>query len=151
MNLLRNILNNKTDIFYLLLPLISGYITAFFCPMKKSAAKNVVFRPPSYVFGIVWPILYLMLGYAWVNSKNLSIWYLGVTLSLCLWLIVYSCQNNKEGAIGINLLSILLVLICYTLSDTLSKLLLLPLLVWLGFALLLSLFDISNIQKSKYE
>ena len=147
MNLLRNLLNNKTDLFYLLFPLISGYITILICPMKKSSGSSVKFRPPSYVFGIVWPILYLMIGYAWINAKEQSIWYLSLSLSLCLWLIIYSCQNNKQGAIGINLLSIFLVLICYTVSDQLSKLLLLPLLVWLGFALLLSIFEISKIQK----
>ena len=147
MNLLRNLLNNKTDIFYLLFPLISGYITISICPMKKNSGSSVKFRPPSYVFGIVWPILYLMIGYAWINAKEHSIWYLTLSLSLCLWLVVYSCQNNKKGAIGINLLSILLVLICYTVSDQLSKLLLLPLLVWLGFALLLSIFEISKVQK----
>jgi len=147
MNLLRNLLNNKIDIFYLLFPLIIGYITVSFCPIKKSSGSNIKFRPPNYIFGIVWPILYLMLGYAWINAKQHTIWYIILSLSLALWIVVYSCQNNKKGAIGINLLSILLVLICYTVSDKLSKLLLLPLLVWLGFALLISVFDISIIQK----
>lgn len=147
MNLLRNLLINKSDIFYLLFPLIISYIVVIFCPMKKDSGKKVSFRPPSYIFGIIWPILYLMIGYAWLNAKEHSVWYLSLSLSLAIWLIVYSCQNNKLGAIGINLISILLVLICYTLSNKLSKLLLLPLLVWLGFALLLSVFDISEFQK----
>lgn len=147
MKLLRDLLSNKINIFYLLFPLISGYITVSICPMKKTSGSNVKFRPPSYIFSIVWPILYLMIGYAWINAKKHSIWYLALSLSLCLWLVVYSCQNNKKGAIGITLLSILLVLICYTLSEKLSKLMLIPLLVWLGFALLLNIFEISKIQK----
>ena len=142
-----NWLSKKTDIFYFLFPLISGYITAAFCPMKKNSGANIKFRPPAYVFAIVWPILYLLIGYAWVNAKKYTMWYLALSLSLCLWLVVYSCQKNKLGAIGINLLSILLILVSYTLSNKLSKLLLLPAMVWLGFALLLSIFDVSYTQK----
>lgn len=132
------------DLFYFLFPLISGYLTVFFCPMNENSGKKVKFRPPPYIFGIVWPILYLLLGYAWVSSKENTIWYFLLSISLCVWLIVYSCQNNKKSAIFVLLTSILLSLFCYTISKNLSKLLLLPLIVWLNFALLLNVFEVSN-------
>ena len=141
MKLINNLIVKKSDLFYLLFPLISSYIIVAFCPMKKSSGSKVRFRPPSYVFKIIWPILFILLGYAWVNSKEFSIYYLALSLSLAGWLVFYSCLNDKKIAINIILLNILLVLICYTISKQNSKLLLVPLLVWLCFALLLSVFD----------
>ncbi len=145
MNLFNKVLENKLNIFYFLFPLISGYIAVALCPMKKNEESNVKFRPPGYIFSIVWPILYLMIGYAWTHEKKNSLWYFLLSLSLAYWLVVYSCQNNKLLAIGVIFISILLTLVCYTLSKQLSKLLLLPLLVWLIFAALLSTFSVSKI------
>ena len=141
MNIINKLLVKQSNLFYLLFPIIISYIVIAICPMKKNIGSNIKFRPPSYIFGIVWPILYILLGYAWVNAKEYSIFYLLLSLSLASWLVVYSCFNNKSLALGVILLSILLVLICYTLSNLRSKLLLLPLLVWLFFALLLSVFN----------
>ena len=141
-NYYMNISNKLCDLFYVLFPIISGYITIYFCPMSNKKVKKLNFRPPSYVFGIIWPILYLLLGVAWLKSKEFSLWYLLLSLILCLWLIVYSCKNNKHLALAIILISIGLVLVCYTVSKQISKLLLIPLLVWLSFASLLSIFDL---------
>ena len=130
------------DFFYILFPIISGYITIYFCPMTNKKTKKLNFRPPNYIFAIVWPILYLLLGFAWLKSKEFTVWYLILSLTLCLWLIVYSCKNNKYLALAIILISIALVLLCYTISKQISKLLLIPLLVWLCFASILSIFDL---------
>jgi len=77
-----------------------------------------------------------------LKSKEFTVWYLILSLTLCLWLIVYSCKNNKYLALAIILISIALVLLCYTISKQISKLLLIPLLVWLCFASILSIFDL---------
>ena len=61
---------NNLDYIYLLFPLVSGYLTTFFCPMQKNTGSKVKFRPPAYIFKIVWPILYLLIGLAWVYSKK---------------------------------------------------------------------------------
>ena len=59
------------DICILLLPLILGYSIAALCPIKKDTGKSVAFRPNPIVFSIVWPVLFLMLGWAWmIASKN---------------------------------------------------------------------------------
>lgn len=134
------------DLFCILFPIISGYATVYFCPIKKNSANNVKFRPPAFVFAIVWPILYLMLGYAWLISKKYSLIYFLLTISLCFWIIVYACQKNKKLAIFLLLFSIFLAFTCYTLSLKFSKLLLLPLIVWLNFALLLNVFEVSSIR-----
>ena len=46
---------------YLLLPLFSVYLVGAFYPVGKEAGKDIAFRPPSWVFGVVWPILLLFL------------------------------------------------------------------------------------------
>ena len=138
---IKNLFKDPINYIYLFFPLFTAYLTIAICPMKKNSGIYIKFRPPSYIFAIVWPILYLLLGLAWVISKKNSIIYLILSLLLCYWLVVYSCQKNKNTALVVLLLSILLTLICYTVSKKISQLLLLPLIVWLNFAVLLSIFD----------
>ena len=144
MNILNKLRVKKNDLFYLLFPITLSYLVVAVCPMPKKSGKKVKFRPPPYIFGIIWPILYILLGYAWVNSQEHSLWYFKLSILLPLFLVFYSCYKNKFIALGIILASILVTLICYTVSNQFSKLLLCPLLVWLGFAVLLLSFDINE-------
>ena len=48
---------------YLFIPLIAVNGIAFFYPISKDSGKQVSFRPPPYVFMIVWPLLLLLIGY----------------------------------------------------------------------------------------
>ena len=64
--------------------------------------NSVKFRPPGYIFGIVWPILFTLIGLSWVNSANKlksrlsDILYLSLSLLLASWIIVYSCIKDKK-------------------------------------------------------
>ena len=46
----------------LLYPMIIGFIVSSQCKMGKDSGKSIKFRPPGYIFGIVWPILYLLMS-----------------------------------------------------------------------------------------
>ena len=59
---------NQTDLLRLFYPMVAGYGVSKFCKMGKSGV-NIKFRPPPYVFGIVWPILYILLGLSWIHSN----------------------------------------------------------------------------------
>ena len=89
--------------------------------MSKSGT-TIKFRPPGYVFGIVWPILYILLGLSWINSeykkdKIIDGLYFVLSTLLALWIVVYSCYKSKKGALSIMLLSILaIVFLISTLS-----------------------------------
>ena len=50
------------DILLVFLPSVIGYGSQYLCNIGKNAGKNVLFRPPSWVFGIVWPVLFLLFG-----------------------------------------------------------------------------------------
>ena len=129
------------DIFYLLLPIVSGYFTTLFCKPGSNAGKIVKFRPPSYIFGIIWPILYIMLGLAWIYSKEQSLIYLLITILLCSWLILYSCIKNKLGSLYILFLILMMLCFAYTNSNKISKNLIIPLIIWIFFAIILSVFE----------
>jgi len=134
------------DYFYFLLPLIIGFGTGMICKTKSSAGNTVKFRPPSWVFSVVWTILYLFIGLSWLYSKCTSIYYIILMGILSLWLVAYSCMDNKKLALAVMFFALIFTLLTYTTAITqLSKTLLIPLFVWLLYALLISIFEIQNI------
>lgn len=124
------------------LPMITGFGISVICKMKKNEGVQLPQRPPAYVFGIVWPILYLLLGYSWVNSINqteLDMMHGICTLLLTLWLVFFSCMNNKKMGIYIIASLIATVVCCMSLHNhILSTIALTPLLGWLLVAFLLN-------------
>ena len=116
------------------LPILSGYIMVYLCKFKK---ENIVIpqRPPSIVFKLIWPILYILLGISWNTVEPLGI--NDIMHSLCnilliLWLFVYNCRNKKKY--GIYILSIIIGVVVAIISihpNVLHKLYLVPLLSWL--------------------
>lgn len=138
-----------TDIILFLLPMFSGYITSYFCPIGKMAGITVNARPPPFVFMIIWPILYILTGLSWVNANNddsnnkliVNVLYGLLTLFLSLWTYFYGCQNNREYALYTLPVAILLILIILMYDPTY---LLLPLIVWLFFAMMINFAEVNN-------
>ena len=129
-------------------PMFAGYLVSLKCKMSKSGV-NIKFRPPGYVFGTVWPILYILLGLSWIksdykNNKIIDSLYLILSSLLALWIVVYSCFKSKKGALFIMMSCILSIVFLMILISTKSRLYLAPLSVWLLYALLLSITDIQD-------
>ena len=132
------------DYVYILLPLILGFVTSLFCRPSNvsnvSNASNV--KISSQIFVIIWPILYILIGYCWYLARqnktcNIMFWILNILL--CTWLIVYSCIKNKNIAYLILILCLLFSILLYTcLYSNLQKYLICPLVVWLIIALIIS-------------
>jgi tryptophan-rich sensory protein len=122
---------------YLLLPMLSVYLVGVFYPIGREVGKDIPFRPPSWVFGVVWPILLILIGYSWTLRPKLTNYYLLLTLLLSTWSIFYA--NNRMFAF-LNILAT----ICLTVYLILHKFkkkssyLLIPLVAWLSFASYLS-------------
>jgi benzodiazapine receptor len=140
-----------TEYIPILIPALLGYGTAMFCKVGKQSGEIVSFRPPALVFSIVWPILYIMLGFSWYFSRQKErllsdIFYASLIFLLNLWIIVYSCKNNKKYGIYILLLSIIFAILSYTVGDMKGKLLITPLIVWLSFATLLNIFEVQMLK-----
>jgi len=126
---------------YLFIPLIAVNGIAFLYPLSKDSGEKLWFRPPPYVFAIVWPILLLLIGYSWYLRPKLVFFYTYLTILLSTWVMFW--DYNKFYAF-INIISTLICtffLILYKYSK-LSSLLLVPLLLWLSFASVLNYYSI---------
>lgn len=122
------------------LPALLITLTSAACPNLKSSGTGVPFRPPGWVFGVVWPILYVTTGYAWYLSKQDFLFSTIVNLC-CLWLFLYSCNREKGTAAAI--ITSAAAMTWYTVShiDAKSKKFLTPLAIWLTFATYLNLYE----------
>ena len=133
------------------IPGLAISLTSFLCPNLKSSASNVPLRPPGWVFGIVWPILYITMGVSWMRSKS-DLQYTVLTAVLCSWLIAYSCEGDK--ILGRNILfgsALLSYFVSYDLYKNKKPgfLLSLPLTFWLTFAAYLNFAEVKNLQSRR--
>jgi benzodiazapine receptor len=127
---------------YLLSPIITIYIISLFYPVTNNAGRNVSFRPPSYIFAIVWPILLLLIGYSWNLRPNISYLYIVLILLLAAWIILFSI-SKKLAFYEIVLTVLFTIFILFYKYKTLSSLLLIPLILWLSFASVLNYYTIN--------
>tara|TARA_B100001093_G_C26739991_1_gene976196 strand:- start:330 stop:770 length:441 start_codon:yes stop_codon:yes gene_type:complete len=135
------------------LPLIIGFGTGMICRTKSSAGSIVKFRPPPWVFSVVWTLLYLMIGLSWVLSLRVgqsqllsNVLYISLIFILSLWLVLYSCMDQKKWALAIMVLALMVTLVTYTMvPSVIAKGLLVPLFVWLLYALLISVFEVQKV------
>ena len=114
----------KTYLF-LLIPMVTGYITSFSCTIGKDAGSKVPARPPSWVFGTVWPILYLFLGLSWVLLRQTNYHIIDILMTLNIvgliaWIFVYGCKKNKKNALYIILIVLLIALQIFGLEPSTS-------------------------------
>ena len=120
-------------------PIVSGYALSMLCPMTRDEGSVLPQRPPSYVFGIVWPILYILIGYSWKNSRKdreTDIMHGILTAFLCIWIVVFSCFDKKKYGMYVLACVVAITVCCMCLHpDKGSKIALTPLLAWTSLAL----------------
>jgi len=128
-------------IFYFLFPMISVYVVSVLYPVKKTSGEKVPFRPPPYVFAIVWPILLLLVGYSWTLRQDLSGLYFTLTVLLSAWSGIFNSSTLMAfyEIIATTLFAIFLI---FHKFDTVSSYLLVPLVLWLMFASVLNYYSI---------
>ncbi len=144
---------SSLELIVFFLPLIIGFGTGMICRTKSSAGSIVKFRPPPWVFSVVWTLLYLMIGLSWVLSLRVgqsqllsNVLYISLIFILSLWLVLYSCMNQKKWALAIMVLALMVTLVTYTMvPSVIAKGLLVPLFVWLLYALLISVFEVQKV------
>jgi tryptophan-rich sensory protein len=144
-------LENPVEIAYLLAPAASGYAASMVCGVDgENAGDCIPWRPPGYVFGIVWPILYLLIGISMifasriVTSPMVVFTYSVLVLLLAAWPIVYTCVGNKKAGVAIIILSLIAAAYAIIQGDVLSQVTLAPLILWLCFALTLNVAEVTT-------
>ena len=126
---------------YLFIPLIAVNSVAFLFPIAKTSGQQIWFRPPPYVFAIVWPLLLILIGYSWYLRPKLSYYYAFLTLLLSTWSILWAYSKLYSLANIITTLVFTLYLIFLKYSKK-SSYLLVPLFLWLCFASVLNFYSI---------
>ena len=101
------------------------------------------FNPPNWVFGPVWTILYIMIGFAgwriWLQqpkSTDMIIWWVQLGLNF-LWSPVFFTAHRIDLALTIIVLLLLCIVLLFARSlntDRWVALLLLPYVAWVSFA-----------------
>ena len=142
--------NNNSIISYILLtaPIILGLGSGYFVSRKKIPKVKSYLNPPSWLFGVVWPILYLLLGYSsyliW-NSKNLSInskhfylflYAIQVLLVMTWWPYFIYYPNKFFATVTLILLAIfaLVITVMFFPINMVAGYCLIPYVIWLSFA-----------------
>lgn len=136
------------NLIILFIPMLSGFLSSSICSIGEGSGSTVKSRPPGYIFGIVWTLLYILIGISWVDSRKkykqnvVDLLYSLLILLLCIWIFLYGCKKNKKFAMYSILFSIMITIfiLMYSLSYYLV-----PLLIWLLFALLLNFEEVNNL------
>lgn len=152
--------NNKFNFIGLikniLLPLGGGILISFLTKSNINMYNNFkkpIFAPPSFVFPIVWTIIYILIGIAayriYMNNKNGkddkgAYFYYLIQLSVnFLWSIIFF--NLRLYGISFLLTLMLLILIIITTikffkADKIAGGLMVPYILWVSFASVLTFF-----------
>ena len=105
-------------------------------------------NPPGYVFGIVWPILYLFMGItAWRNIDTIKIdFYIQLFLNAIWSWLFFSFQLPLIALFDIWLLIFINIKILFIVSkqDKVGAILYAPYILWLLFASYLNVFIVLN-------
>lgn len=155
---MKNILTKKEPVslilFVVLIELLGGLSSAFAgnIKLKYNALDLPPLSPPDYVFGIVWPILYLMIaiaGYLIIFSDKPSsrlkfvasgLFWLQLLLNF-IWSIIFFNEYYLWGVVVILLLDII-VLLClffFSMINRIASYLLIPYMIWILFATYLTI------------
>ena len=144
--------NKYLSIFFILLitftaSAIGGYTTTSFKEPWYSEIILPSFNPPSWVFGPVWTILYIMMSVAiwkiWINEFNLKLlklYFIHLVFNTT-WSVIFF-GLHQIGVALINLVIIMLFIILlmqrYFVRDKISFYLMIPYLLWSSYALVLN-------------
>ena len=112
--------------------------------------------PPGYVFGIVWPILYILLAFSFVltikSSKCIGLctpllFFIGQMILNLIWTTIFFRMKMMKTALLIIYAIIALTLVAFIKMLPINRtagLLLIPYLLWLSFASYLNLYIVVN-------
>ena len=126
---------------------IGGFTTATFKEPWYSQIILPSFNPPSWVFGPVWTVLYILMSVAiwriWINyydNKILYLYFFHLFFNM-IWSVIFFGFHQ----IGLALLDLVIILIfivllmkIYLLKDKISFSLMVPYFLWSSYALVLN-------------
>lgn len=133
-------------------PLILGMLSGFVGNLS-SAGSKIPARPPGVVFGVVWFMLYLLIGIAWVEARKVNqlesdILFLILTISLTLWPLMYNVSSKAALYTLLVILLITIIVVGYSwITSKIAGYLISPLLAWIIFAIMLNFTEVNMFVK----
>ena len=135
---------------YILLtaPIIIGLGSGYFVSRKRIPRVKSYLNPPAWLLGVVWPTLYLLLGYAsyliW-NSSNLgmankqfylTLYAIQLMLVISWWPYFIYYPNKLFSTVTLILLAIfaLVITVLFFPVNNIAGYFLIPYVIWLSFA-----------------
>lgn len=115
------------------------------CNVKMPVLTGIPLQPPSWVFGVVWPILYVTTGLGWAfgDGARTDILLGVVTCLCCAWLYVFSLLKWNRIASLVLISSAVTAIACvFVVTSLETKWLISPLAAWLSFASYLNLYSV---------
>lgn len=142
------ILKKIEKVFYLLFPLIVGGLSALISGNFSDTynlLNKPVLSPPGYVFGIVWSILFILMGISYYLIKrdnnyvddNVKFWYYFQLFLNFMWSIIFFRFKFFTFSfiwLLILLLSIWITFLKFKDINKTSAYLLIPYIIWVSFA-----------------
>lgn len=137
-------MNTKLLIINIILVFFLSFISTLFSKNIKDISKNSKkpsYYPPNYIFGIVWPILFILYAFMLHNiyTKDKKMYYIGllVIILTLLWTPIFT--NVTRQKYKISFYYILFVLAINILFFLYSKnFYIIPQILWISFATFLS-------------
>ena len=158
--------NGKRDYFLLLISLIItnglAYIVGNLTSNSAVVYQNLnkpIFSPPSWIFGVVWSILYFLMGVSLYRilmlkrqgenvSVQITLFMIQFALNLLWSILFFYCGNILAALLDLILLVIFIILtiLSFYKKDKVAAILLIPYLIWCVFALILN-YNIYKLNK----
>jgi tryptophan-rich sensory protein len=133
------------NLLIIILPLIVGFVIGQLSRPGEWYLKlnKPKLTPPSYVFGIAWSILYLLIGlsyYLALKNKSIEYWILPLLHLLLNYIytpLIFMYNRLLESAILTTLIlitAVIVMILFYSYGNKISAYLLIPYIMWLSFA-----------------
>lgn len=140
----------KLEYTIILLPQLLSVAVQHIFPSNFKDNKQVFFQPPGYVFGVVWTVIYLLLGvylYMLIHQRKtnpyfkfmLLFYIMNLILNLIWTPVVNVCKKYKLGIFIIAIMIYTLLTLIAIDNKRLNRALLIPYVSWLFVALLLNI------------
>ena len=133
------------NLLIIILPVIIGFVIGQLSRPGEWYLKlnKPKLTPPSYVFGIAWSILYILIGisyYLALKDKSIGYWILPLlhlVLNYIYTPLIFMYKRLLESAILTTLIlitAIIVMILFYSYGNKISAYLLIPYILWLLFA-----------------
>ena len=141
------------DAKFLLIPLIASGLVQYLFKMEYT--RGLMLQPPSYIFGIIWPILYILYGLYMQRIQTMSktepyhvwifwMWSIHLLINVSWSPLVFTYKQYTYGVYLIVMLIGSLIALMACTKNAATKLLLVPYITWLLLALQLNIELVRN-------